>query len=264
MKKFLHHIPAVLSAVVMIFASCSRDDAEVIPRAKLAKIYAEMLMTDQWILTTPSVRTIADTSLVYEPILEKYGYDSDDYRKTVDEYMNDPERFGRIFRESGEILEKRLRHLRKEQERLNMLKAREKEAQKYKTNFKPEEFFPYIFNEPYVHYYDSVAFVPDSTLMVYRLVSLETSDTTYSGIEMMVKSDTLKVCDSLALADTVVKPDTIIHIKEPSDVGKELVMQPTAEPALKPRPLRNEDKKGMMSTRKLPEEGMVIEKNLLK
>ena len=57
----------------MLSVSCRKDEAEVIPRSKMAEIYAEMLVTDQWITTTPGIRMIADTSLVYEPILEKYG-----------------------------------------------------------------------------------------------------------------------------------------------------------------------------------------------
>ena len=99
MKPLLKHIVPLLA--VIVFASCKKDEAEVIPRGKMADIYAEMLMTDQWISSTPGVRMIADTSLVYEPILQKYGYDKYDYIKSIDHYMNDPERFSRILRSSG-------------------------------------------------------------------------------------------------------------------------------------------------------------------
>ena len=102
MKKCHRHIVLLMVVILSVFSSCRKDEAEVIPRAKLSKIYAEMLVTDQWITTTPGIRMIADTSLVYEPILQKYGYDSDDYRKSVDHYMNDPERFSRILRTSAE------------------------------------------------------------------------------------------------------------------------------------------------------------------
>ena len=70
--KAVRHISAVF-AVLLLIVSCSGDNGKVIPRSKLAEIYAEMFMTDQWIISTPGVRQIADTSLVYEPILEKYG-----------------------------------------------------------------------------------------------------------------------------------------------------------------------------------------------
>ena len=82
MKPLLKHIVPLLA--VIVFASCKKDEAEVIPRGKMADIYAEMLMTDQWISSTPGVRMIADTSLVYEPILQKYGYDKYDYIVVMD------------------------------------------------------------------------------------------------------------------------------------------------------------------------------------
>ena len=90
MRKFILHIFAVSVAAVVCLA-CSSDKASVIPRGKLARIYAEMLVTDQWILAEPDFRRVADTTLVYEPILQKYGYDTQDYIKSVGYYMNDPE-----------------------------------------------------------------------------------------------------------------------------------------------------------------------------
>ena len=105
MRRYLGYIVAMAASAALFLTSCRKDGAEVIPRKDMAEIYAEMLMTDQWILMTPSVRLIADTSLVYAPILERYGYDQDDYVKSVDHYMDDPERFSKIFRETGRILE---------------------------------------------------------------------------------------------------------------------------------------------------------------
>ena len=75
MKRILQNIIIMVALAACVLTSCGKDEAEVIPRSKLARIYAEMLMTDQWITATSGVRLIADTSLVYEPILEKYGYD---------------------------------------------------------------------------------------------------------------------------------------------------------------------------------------------
>ena len=98
MKLWKYILPLI---AVVVFASCSsKDEAEVIPRDTMADIYVEMLMMDQWITTIPGMRIIADTSLVYEPILEKYGYDKMDYIHSVDVYMDDPERFSRILRTS--------------------------------------------------------------------------------------------------------------------------------------------------------------------
>ena len=109
MSRYFKHITVIVTALALLLSSCGKDDeAKVIPRGKLSEIYAEMLVTDQWITSTPGMRMVADTSLVYAPILEKYGYDLDDYIKSMDVYMDDPERFSRIFRKSGEIIAERL------------------------------------------------------------------------------------------------------------------------------------------------------------
>ena len=199
--KALRYISA-LFAVVLFLSSCTGDGGKVIPRSKLAEIYAEMLITDQWISDTPGVRRTADTSLVYEPIFQKYGYTTADYRTSVDRYMDDPERFSRILRTTVQILDEKIVQLnldREEQERLKALKAR-LERMKVKSNFKPEEFFPYLFDEPYVHYYDSLSVEPDSVLMVYRLSNIDRSDTLFDGIKIIVR-------DTAAVVDTIKKEE---------------------------------------------------------
>jgi hypothetical protein len=202
MIRFWHIL--VISACLAVSVSCGNGGEKVIPRGKLAEIYAEMFVTDQWILKSPGVRRSADTSLVYEPILEKYGYTSADYRKSVDVYMNDPERFSRILRTSAGLLDKRLEELKKRKEELDHIKALEEllHQLKYESDFKAEEFFPYLFDEPYVHYYDSLSVKPDSLLMIYRFSNVERSDTTYEGLRMIVR-DTLVVADTLAVCDTL-------------------------------------------------------------
>ena len=188
----------------------SNEDTTVIPRKKMARIYADMLMTDQWVTSTPGIRMVADTSLVYEPILEKYGYDSDDYRRSIDAYMDDPERYARILRTTGEILQDRIDELKKQQRILDM----RANLPKLKYDISWNEFFPYMFDEPYVHNYDSIAFEPDSVLWIYRLKSIERSDTIYDRIRMIILDslsvkDSLPCLDSLAVADTLARIDSI-------------------------------------------------------
>ncbi len=173
MKTGHRHIIGALIAAMTILASCGRDEAKVIPRKKMARIYAEMLVTDQWITSTPGVRMIADTSLVYEPILAKYGYDSEDYRMSIDVYMNDPERFARIFRTSSEILGEKIAELEKEKARLDAIAA----IPIVKRTFNVGELVPYLDDEPYIHYYDSLGVVLDSATRMYRLVSIQMGDT---------------------------------------------------------------------------------------
>ena len=197
------YIFAALTAVFLL-ASCGGEKQKVIPRGKLAQIYAEMLMTDQWIMSNPGNRHAADTSLVYEPILEKYGYTSADYRKSVDAYMDDPERFSRILRTTSELLDKRLVKLQEIKEEMDRQEALKKlrESMKIEVEIDMGEFFPYLREEPYVHYYDSLSVEPDSALMVYRMKNIVRSDTLYEGVRIIVR-DTLAVTDTLAVKDTL-------------------------------------------------------------
>lgn len=239
MKRGLLHIAALAVLMCGIISSCGKDDTKVIPRKKMARIYAEMLMTDQWITSTPGIRMIADTSLVYEPILEKYGYDSDDYRRSIDAYMDDPERFARILRTTGEILQERISELRKQQILLDM-KAN-LPVLKYDISW--DEFFPYMFDEPYVHNYDSLAFEPDSAMWIYRLKSIERADTIYDRIRMIIL-DSLEVNDSLTPADSLVLADSLAivdSIAKPLNLRKgELVKMELA--AEKPHLVRRENR----------------------
>lgn len=195
MKRFFLQIMAVCLSLSALF-SCGGDEPVVIPRAKMSEIYAEMLVTDQWIISTPSVRQIADTSLVYEPILNKYGYTREDYNRSVGHYMDDPERFARIFRTTAEILDERIKELEIRKQEEDRAEMRRLQAEKFRPDIDPEELFPYVFKEPYVHYYDSLTFEPDSTA-IYRLLPVETADTVYDWVEMIVKSDTVALADSI-------------------------------------------------------------------
>lgn len=220
MIRFWKHILPLVAAV--IFASCSKDEAEVIPRGKMADIYMEMFMTDQWIASTPGMRMIADTSLVYEPILEKYGYNKMDYMHSVDFYMHDPERFSRILRSCVEKLDKRIKHLKKLQKQQELeaeaAKKLEKFLESFQTEYTFEDYFPYLADEPYVHYYDSLTFEPDS-MLVYRLVPIERADTLYDRLEMIIRTDSLNVCDSVPVTDSL-KLDDLSEKIDSAEVKK--------------------------------------------
>lgn len=99
-----------LFVILFFFAACSRNEGgEIIPRKVFSKIYAEMFITDQWIREHTELAVVADTTLVYEPIFNKYGYTTDDYLKSVDYYIYDPVRFNKILQESAEIIHKKIR-----------------------------------------------------------------------------------------------------------------------------------------------------------
>ena len=186
MKTFRHILLVCIAASAL--ASCGQTG--VIPKDEFSEIYAEMLLTDQWMLSKPGLRSAGDTLLVYEPILNKYGYTSEDYRKSMSKYMEDPDEYEKILSETVAIFDRRLAEL--EVRKVELQKQKELEeylAQFYvDIEFDVEERMPYLYKEPYVHYYDSLAVEVDTTDFVFKFVNYEVSDTTYEGIRMLIKS----------------------------------------------------------------------------
>lgn len=125
MKPFCKHILPV-AALCLLFSSCARD---IIPRATLAEIYADMFLADQWLYDHSSERSTADTTLFYDPILARYGYTFEQYDKTVKHYMKDPERFSKIFRMASD-------KLRKGQKTYNRKKELVEQVRQYNAQFK--------------------------------------------------------------------------------------------------------------------------------
>lgn len=189
---------------LIFIAGCSCGGPDVIPRKKMASIYAEMLVVDQWVIAHPGLRTKADTSLVYEPILEKYGYDTEDYRASVEYYMNDPERYSRILRRTTEILDQRL-------EELNVLKAKEDRIKAIVPVKLARERLYYLRSVDQTWSRgDSAAIEVDSVSAVFELKLYETSDTLYEGLEIVLRQkDTLAAGDSLAAGDTLALGDSL-------------------------------------------------------
>ena len=195
MKRSLKYIVLILALVLVLVPSCRKDSAKVIPRSKLAKIYAEMLVTDQWIISTPKIRNIADTSLVYDPILEKYGYTPEDYQQSVMYYLNDPERFSRILRTSGELLDKELKVMRKQQAKILRIKALMAsltipELVLFQKDFPDKDNY---------NWSDSLKVRWDSLGNMWVTVREPRIDTVYEGVRLVVPVDTVEV----AVVDTL-------------------------------------------------------------
>ena len=195
MRNSLKYIILILALVLVFVPSCKKDGSKVIPRSKLAKIYAEMLVTDQWIISTPKVRNIADTSLVYDPILEKYGYTPEDYQRSVMYYLNDPERFSRILRTSGELIDKELKVMRKEQAKMLRIKALMASLTIPELVLFQEDF-P---DKDNYNWSDSLKVRWDSLGNMWVTVREPRVDTVYEGVRLVVPEDTVDV----AVADTL-------------------------------------------------------------
>lgn len=244
MKK--HFVILLLLAAIVLAPSCRRNGPRVIPRGKLAKIYAEMFVTDQWIQNTPKLRSIADTSLVYEPILEKYGYTSEDYQHSVQHYMDDPERFSRILRTTGEILDDQIKDLKRKQKELQELEAKRLAESKRKY---PEYELWYTELPPRDErdYSDTISVGWDTASLMFKFRYMPRTDTIYEGVRMIVPADTLTVADSLAVKDSIPAVDPMAEAK-PLTLPENPKVRPDTlvrKPMLQQRPDASRFKKRM-------------------
>ena len=102
----------IVVALLVVAASCRGP--RTIPRDKLSDIYHDMFLQDQQIRNNPSLKKLADTSLVYEGIFREYGYTTDDYIYTVGKYIREPDKFAKIFAKTADRLEKEAKEVGKE------------------------------------------------------------------------------------------------------------------------------------------------------
>lgn len=202
MKRFPAYLVVLALAVGLSLASCGKKE-RVIPREKMAEIYAEMYVLDQWLDENRSLRREADTSLVYAPVLDKYGYTYDDYLNSVNVYMKDPTRYSRILRRTSEILGSRLAELKVEKKAQEdaLKESRRLDSLRNLIHLNLDSLMNSMVrtapSDSLVTVLDSLGFVD------FRFV--QTSDTTYDGPAMVIRRDSLAVvADSLTvLTDTL-------------------------------------------------------------
>ena len=112
-----------LLLALALLSGCARGP-RLIPEKTMTRLYMEFSLTDEWIVQHGEHRRSADTARVYEPILNRYGYTTDDYLHSVRHYMADPDRFSKQIREAVEQLEA-------EKQRLTELRAYRQEREAY-------------------------------------------------------------------------------------------------------------------------------------
>jgi len=198
MKRGCIYLVLILSAFL---SSCGKK-GKVIPRSKMSMIYAEMFITDQRVSQDREARRMADTMFVYVPIFEKYGYTVEDYRASMAYYIQDPDRYARILRNSASIIEADIKSLKKEKELIEAMEKLQDEV----SAFNPDRIYcltglgnPDVFTEDSLHFY------VDSTGGVVYFDVRKWMDTAFFGPEMHLKIiDTLDVADSVSVGDAVV------------------------------------------------------------
>lgn len=91
----VRHILAAFVALAVV-ASCS-DRPKVIPEKKLELIYEDMFVADQWLRDHSEFADEADTTLFFDPIFARYGYDFEDYDATLKYYTARPDVFSELM-----------------------------------------------------------------------------------------------------------------------------------------------------------------------
>ena len=222
--------------MLVLLSSCGRE-GKVIPRDKMARIYAEMFIVDQKINQDRDARRVADTSFVYAPIFEKYGYSVEDYRASMAHYIKDPDRYARILRHSASIIETEIKSLKKEKERLEALEKLHEEVSVYS----PERIFRLTgLGNPDLFAEDSLSFFVDSTGGDLYFDTRVWMDTAFYGPVMQIQErDSLSVADSVSME--LPEPDVPVKV-ETGDPLKMLPVQMDKGKAMERRPVAPEDK----------------------
>jgi hypothetical protein len=82
-----------------------------------------MYIADQWAIVNTGARKRADTMAYYEPIFEKYGYNLIDYRKSVEYYLEDPDKYSQVLKKTAKIIHDEVKDIRAEQDKINAARA---------------------------------------------------------------------------------------------------------------------------------------------
>jgi len=181
MKKVL---PLVLVALALV--CCSRR-SRVIPASTLSDIYVDMFMADQWIAQNQRARKTADTSNIYAPIFDKYGYTVEDYDASVRHYLRKPDKYAKILKSAGSKLGRQAKRLEAIEDAIqNRVKF---------SPYRPEKFR-----------YDTLRFKDDS-------LGLWPNDSSF--VDRGALRDSLARVDSLARRDSLAWVDSIARLSVP-------------------------------------------------
>lgn len=202
-------LPLAVFCLALTF-SCS-GGGKVIPKKKMVRIYADMFVADQWLNQNYKAERVADTSFVYEAIFEKYGYDSEDYRASVDYYIQDPDRFARILRQTVLELEDRMDEQKAE---LRKLRASSGGGREVTYTFDFDRIWIFENGYPRVTVRDSLEYFRSKN-EYFILDPKPLAEPQDYGMEVYFPQDTLTVTDTsqkdapAEAGDSVIVADTL-------------------------------------------------------
>ena len=183
MRKALAYV-IVLGILLAGVSSCGHR-TKVIPRGKFAEVYADLFLSDAWITSNPDAKTKADTSKYYEYVLNNRGFTTEDYLKSVDYYLNDPDRYARILKQASVILDRQERAIRK----AVLAELAEDEARSKRRMYNPDVLlYSTLFEEAVIP--DTISIKTDKYGRIFPEPVLP--DSLWRGPGMTVAPDTLK------------------------------------------------------------------------
>ena len=90
-------IKSAFLAVCLLLCAASCSERTPIPRKTMQRIYYDMMLADSYVEVNPDARMASDSTGVYRPLIEKYGYTEEQFLATQAILLNDPESFAKIF-----------------------------------------------------------------------------------------------------------------------------------------------------------------------
>jgi len=149
-----------LALVLLSLGGCKSH--RIIPKKDMVEIYADMFIADQWVGNDRARNRHADTTLLYEPIFRKYGYDTEDFRESVNYYLKDPERYARMLKKTAAKLQARTDELHR---RIEALEGNEELINSLKDSYEPRD--PY-----YISWLEDTLKLRDDERIIDKLDSL--------------------------------------------------------------------------------------------
>ena len=105
----------ILAALLLTAVGCTPRG--IIPKGKMARIYADMYLMDQYAQATPAYRNIADTCALYKFILADYGRTAEEFTASVNHYLDRSKDMKDILDKADAILKAREASILKEIDR---------------------------------------------------------------------------------------------------------------------------------------------------
>lgn len=145
-------VALLLLSFVLAVTSCSKG-GRVLSEHKMELLYADMFLADQWLRDHPQYRSVADTTLFFDPIFEKHNITFEDYDASLKYYVSNPELLAEITQKASARLQKMADSMNKEVERLAEIDRTNK------ANRVKHEFVDFESLEPRSDFY----YLPDSS-----------------------------------------------------------------------------------------------------